>query len=727
MFITNSMSSNTLDITTEGNEKLPLPNISEDDLVALVIKKGDFRNGKCFSKFKRISVNPRLDQLCSYSSDGNCYIIDFTEKTFWTLRKEKDVSIIEFYPCHDKICLGHFNGTIRTFDLPSGQISGTFKGHKEEVKDISFNKVGTQCVSISRDRGFVWDPFTFKKQFLIEPVERSIIKQVKFIPWQDKFLVTTSDNLLSVWDSVSGSLSVKFHALEIFGYYINSFSFNRNGSAMVACGNCNKLICLNTSSWSLVKVFVLPQQYTKLNYIEFVTQPYDAGESCMVTFLTCHYRVVLFHLTTGVLSVVDIIDRDCCISLRVNNSGKYLFSLMGGGSIQIIHNELWDGRDKQKKMHDSLKELSHEVQESYRWHLLIAKKDIHSVISSFRQFPNDLRPFLWRSALSLPMNVLAHRTLCSKGLHNSFANIKDYPFLQIELRYPVLRLASNLAYWCPMFGRIKYLPLMILRFAKLFRPSPIVAFEVVATILVNYCQNWFNEFPLIPTNLTYFIECILKKTDSELCDHFNESGIKLSSYVWPVMETLFAEVLVEKDWLILWDNVVTSRTDFLTLAVVSFFLVNKNIFHSCKSLKEFEFFIHNPVNVNIMLMIEKTRQLMTVWNYRTIFSDFEPLLKGDIYQFFSGGMVANSELSTSSGTIFDVGSSTDQGRFLPCPSRSFSELDSYYTAEEFNFSNLKTITDGNTQSEPQKSSDSSKAMLTVYDCNKFSNRRRRLK
>lgn len=692
--------------------------------VALVIKKCDFEKGKCFSKFKRISVNQRLDQLCSYSSDGNCYIIDFTEKTFWSLRKEKNVSIVEFYPCHDKICLGHLSGSINTFDIPSGLLSGTFNGHKEEVKDISFNKVGTQCVSISRDRGFVWDPFTFKKQFLIEPVERSIIKEAKFIPWKDKFLVTTSDNLLSVWDSVSGSLSVKFHALEIFGYYINSFSFNKNGSAMVACGNCNKLICLNTSSWSLVKVFVLPKHYTKLNYIEFISQPYDAGESCMVAFLTCHYRTVLFHLTTGILSVVDVFDRDCCISLRLNLSGKYLFCLMGGGSIQIVHNELWDGRDKKKKRQDSLKELSHEVQESYSWHLLVAKKDIHSVISSFHQFPNDLRPFLWRSALSLPMNVLAHRTLCTKGLHSSFANIKDYPFLQIELRYPVLRLASNLAHWCPMFGSIKHLPLMILRFAKLFRPSPIVAFEVVATILVNYCQNWFNEFPLIPKNVTNFIECTIKKIDLDLWDHFNNSGIKLSTYVWPIMETLFAEVLIEKDWLILWDNVVTSRADFLTLAVVSFFLVNKNIFISCKSLKEFEFFIHNPVNVNIMLMIQKARHLMTIWNYRTIFNDFEPLMKGNIYQFFSEGILPNTEVSTSYGSVTEAGSSSKQRLFQPCPSRCFSDLESYYSAEEFNVSSLIAATDTNPKPQIPNPSDSSNAVLTVRDCTNFSCRRK---
>ncbi|XP_014281327.1 TBC1 domain family member 31 [Halyomorpha halys] len=715
---------NTFDISTEGNEKLPLPNLSEDNLVALVINKCDLRSGKGFSKFKKICVNPRQEQLCSYSADGNCYILDLAEKTFWTLRKERDVSVIEFYPCHDKISLGHFSGKIKTFELASGKLSGTFKGHKEEVKDISFSNAGTQCVSISRDRGFIWDPLTFKKQFLIEPVERSVIKEAKFLPWQDRFLVSTSDNLLSVWDSVNGSLSVKFHALEFFGYYINSFSFNKNGSSMVACGNCNKLICINTFSWSLVKMFVLPPEYTKLNYVEYITQPYDGGESSMVAILTCYHKVVLFHLATGIVSVVGTIDRDCCITLRINTSGKYLFCLMGKGNIQVIHNELWDGRDKKKRREDALKELSHEVQDSYSWHLLVAKKDIHGVISSFRQFPNDVRPFLWRSSLSLPMNVLAHRTLCAKGLHSSFANIKDYPFLQTELRYPVLRLASNLAHWCPMFGSIKYLPLMILRFTKLFRPSPIVAFEVVATILVNYCQNWFNEFPLVPKNVTNFIECILKKIDLELWNYFNESGIQLSSYVWSVMETLFAEVLVEKDWLILWDNVVTSRTDFLTLAVVSFFLINKNIFLSCKTLKEFEFFIHNPVNVSIMLMIEKTRHLMTIWNYRTIFEDFKPLMKGEIYQFFSEAMIRNIDFSSSSESLTDAGNS--KGPFIPCPSRS-SESESYHSAEEFILSNFKTTTDGVPKIQQSNTSDSIKAVISVCECTEFSSRLRRYK
>lgn len=55
--------------------------------------------------------------------------------------------------------------------------------------------------------------------------------------------------------------------------------YYRNGSAMVACGDCNKLLYLDTFTWSLQKIFVLPHNYNKLKSIEFISRPYDNGDN----------------------------------------------------------------------------------------------------------------------------------------------------------------------------------------------------------------------------------------------------------------------------------------------------------------------------------------------------------------------------------------------------------------------------------------------------------------
>ncbi|CAH1393913.1 unnamed protein product, partial [Nezara viridula] len=146
---------------------------------------------------------------------------------YWCFRNEKYVSVIEFLQCYNEISLGYFNGLIKIFDLDSGKPCGTFIGHTKPVKKISFNQIGDQCVSISDDKGFVWDPFKFEKLFLIEPHENSIILGAMFIPWYYKFIVHTSDNLLSIWHSRKGCLVKTLNVLEILGNCIRSFSFKK--------------------------------------------------------------------------------------------------------------------------------------------------------------------------------------------------------------------------------------------------------------------------------------------------------------------------------------------------------------------------------------------------------------------------------------------------------------------------------------------------------------------
>ncbi|CAH1393912.1 unnamed protein product [Nezara viridula] len=175
-----------------------------------------------------------------------------------------------------------------------------------------------------------------------------------------------------------------------------------------------------------------------------------------------------------------------------------------------------------------------------------------------------------------------------------------------------------------------------------------VAFEVVATILVNYCQMWFNEFPLVSQDITSYIEYVVKRFDLDLWNHFNKLGIHNTTYVCPVMETLFAEVLVENDWLVLWDNVLTSKTDFLTLAVAAFYVVNKNLFLSCKSKKEFEFRIHNPVSTSIKILINKTREMAQNLKFKSNFHDFTSLIKGNTYQILIDPMKVNKVLTLES-------------------------------------------------------------------------------
>lgn len=50
------------------------------------------------------------------------------------------------------------------------------------------------------------------------------------------------------------------------------------------------------------------------------------------------------------------------------------------------------------------------------------------------------------------------------------------------------RLLSCLAHWSSIFAEVKFLPLFVFPFVKVFKNDPFVCFEVVTTIISKYFQ-----------------------------------------------------------------------------------------------------------------------------------------------------------------------------------------------------------------------------------------------
>ncbi|KAG9328169.1 hypothetical protein JZ751_016159 [Albula glossodonta] len=106
------------------------------------------------------------------------------------------------------------------------------------------------------------------------------------------------------------------------------------------------------------------------------------------------------------------------------------------------------------------------------------------------------RMFVWRSLLHLPENHSAFSSLTAKGVHSAFLTLHQrYPIKSQKLHRGLQRVLSAMAYWSAIFGETDYLPLVAFPFVKLFQNNPLICFEVVATVTVNWCQHWFEYFP----------------------------------------------------------------------------------------------------------------------------------------------------------------------------------------------------------------------------------------
>lgn len=103
-------------------------------------------------------------------------------------------------------------------------------------------------------------------------------------------------------------------------------------------------------------------------------------------------------------------------------------------------------------------------------------------------------------------------------------------------------------------------------------------------------------------------------------------------YVWPLLETLFSEVLTRDEWLRLFDNVFSNHPSFLLLACVAYIICCREPLLQCSQKQDFEYFFHHRNNLDVGAMIKEAYRLMggtpADIHPRMMLSDFTPLTSG---------------------------------------------------------------------------------------------------
>ncbi|PNI85589.1 TBC1D31 isoform 13 [Pan troglodytes] len=217
------------------------------------------------------------------------------------------------------------------------------------------------------------------------------------------------------------------------------------------------------------------------------------------------------------------------------------------------------------------------------------KKRLQILLKGYGEYPTKYRMFIWRSLLQLPENHTAFSTLIDKGTHVAFLNLqKKYPIKSRKLLRVLQRTLSALAHWSVIFSDTPYLPLLAFPFVKLFQNNQLICFEVIATLIINWCQHWFEYFPNPPINILSMIENVLAFHDKELLQHFIDHDITSQLYAWPLLETVFSEVLTREEWLKLFDNIFSNHPSFLLMTVVAYNICSRTPLLSCNLKDDFE-------------------------------------------------------------------------------------------------------------------------------------------
>eukprot|EP00941_MAST-03F_sp_MAST-3F-sp1_P000122 g122.t1 len=190
------------------------------------------------------------------------------------------------------------------------------------------------------------------------------------------------------------------------------------------------------------------------------------------------------------------------------------------------------------------------------------------------EFPRKHRLLCWRFLLRLPENRIAFDALSSRGLHTAFRSLPErYPIKNRRLLGRLTRLLSALAHWSPVFAEVPHLPVLSFPFIKTTATSEdVVSFEILACIMLHWCKGWYANIPGPPVILLESFERSLSHHDPTLHRHFINLGIAGDDYCWPLLQSVFSEVLTRPQWLSLWDNLIAHwrEPSLLPLCVLAY-------------------------------------------------------------------------------------------------------------------------------------------------------------
>lgn len=414
---------------------------------------------------------------------------------------------------------------------------------------------------------------------------------------------------------------------------------------MIVASAQNKICILNTCNWSLLKTLTLPDTYAGIKCLSLVPLPLDGGANNVLACVSSSCNLHFFDLNQAcfvhMLQPVKPIRK-----IAVSPTGRYVAYIEKEGNLKLLITELLFPKkceSSAKKLKEPCRPVAHKVREHLNCVRKYIKQELRSerlmlILKEFGEYPEKYRVLIWSTVLQLPGNKTAYNALANKSAstHCPTVILKDYPLANRSKRMLLTTTVHCLIQWCPLLVQCTFLPNLIFPFLAIFQKDQLLGFELVLSILLNYCQKWFEYHPLPPLNVLGMIENILLQADPALLNVFCERGITSSEYAWPLLRTAMSEVLSSSEWLILWDHLISFKKPLLLLmCVVSYSICSREIIisslHSEESIKRY---FTRQGHVGAQELLKVARQLDSDTPLRMHPSQY---LRNDIIELSSTG------------------------------------------------------------------------------------------
>nr|XP_054416824.1 TBC1 domain family member 31 isoform X7 [Pongo abelii] len=585
-------------------------------------------------RFLNVAFDGTGDCLIAGDHQGNIYVFDLYGNRFNLVQRTAQACTALAFNLRRKseflVALADYS--IKCFDTVTKELVSWMRGHESSVFSISVHASGKYAITTSSDTAQLWDLDTFQRKRKLNIRQSVGIQKVFFLPLSNTILSCFKDNSIFAWECDTLFCKYQLPAPpESSSILYKVFAVTRDGRILAAGGKSNHLHLWCLEARQLFRIIQMPTKVRAIRHLEFLPDSFDAGSNQVLGVLSQDGIMRFINIQTcKLLFEIGSLDEGISSS-AISPHGRYIASIMEDGSLNIYSvqaltqevnkpppplvkviedlpkNKLSSSDLKRKVTSGRVQQPAKSRESKIQTRILkqdltgdfeskknelpdgLNKKRLQILLKGYGEYPTKYRMFIWRSLLQLPENHTAFSTLIDKGTHVAFLNLqKKYPIKSRKLLRVLQRTLSALAHWSVIFSDTPYLPLLAFPFVKLFQNNQLICFEVIATLIINWCQHWFEYFPNPPINILSMIENVLAFHDTELLQHFIDHDITSQLYAWPLLETVFSEVLTREEWLKLFDNIFSNHPSFLLMTVVAYNMCSRVPLLNCNLKDDFE-------------------------------------------------------------------------------------------------------------------------------------------
>ncbi|RZC41989.1 TBC1 domain family member 31 [Asbolus verrucosus] len=566
----------------------------------------------CFNKYGQI--------LVLADNEGNIFVIDFDTNKFWNIPKVVDsCTVIKFSNFKEnEVLTGAKDGRVHIIDIQTGLIAGNLKGHKHPVTAVSY-AYDFICVTSSVCEAIVWDMKTNTKAQVLNLDPNCTLKCVAFMPVTSNILTCFNDDVIQIWQFGTFEIKTQIPPVVWYNHEVRSITFTADGKTMVLGCRSPYLALFLLSNFKLLKFITLPEYVQTIKHIDFIPQMNDGGANKILAILSGRGSIYFYDIEQNVIiselvPTYEISKYDC------SPKSSYIACVLCSGDTNVydvtqyivvpiklkpVRAEMRGRSVKFKKCLEKMGVVKEQIRE------ILEIEKMRMILRECGQYPDTYRTKIWEHLLELPNNKDQYNAIINNRMIISFEDLcKKYPLEDKRSLKNLKQLLDNLVTWCPFFLHVDYLPVFVFPFVKVFHNKPLTCFEAVCTIIVNWCQFWFEYFPLPPVNVLAMVENVLMERDPELLHFLAKNKVQSKLYAWPILRTAFSEILTAPAWKVFWDHVITNEPSFLLCGVVAYNILQRTALLSLKNEKHFKcfYYTHHPIDVKKLL--HKTYQIL---------------------------------------------------------------------------------------------------------------------